>query len=99
MVITRNGVVNRQPVDQIRVIGRNTQGVRIVALDDGDQVMDVARLVSEKDEDELDDADQTAGPLGDGAGDVVPTGILPEDEDEYDDEDEPATADAEERDE
>ena len=30
MVITRNGIVNRQSVDGIRVIGRNTQGVRLV---------------------------------------------------------------------
>jgi DNA gyrase subunit A len=98
MVITRNGVVNRQPVDQIRVIGRNTQGVRIVALDDGDQVMDVARLVSEKDEDELDDADQpAAGPRGDGVGDAAPADVMPEDDPEDEYEDEPAPA--EERDE
>ena len=45
MVMTRKGVVNRQPVDQIRVIGRATQGVRLVNLDDGDTVMDVARVV------------------------------------------------------
>jgi DNA gyrase subunit A len=34
-------------VDQIRVIGRNTQGVRLITLDGGDEVMDVARLVPE----------------------------------------------------
>ena len=45
MLITRNGVVNRQRVNEIRVIGRNTQGVRIVALDEGDELMDVARVV------------------------------------------------------
>ncbi|HUE77961.1 MAG TPA: DNA gyrase subunit A [Longimicrobiales bacterium] len=51
VMITRNGVVNRQGVDEIRVIGRNTQGVRLISLDKGDEVMDVARLVPE-DEDE-----------------------------------------------
>ena len=35
------------PVDAIRVIGRNTQGVRLVNLDQRDLVVDVARLVSE----------------------------------------------------
>ncbi len=45
MIITRNGVVNRQRVDEIRVIGRATQGVRLVNLDEGDQVMDVARII------------------------------------------------------
>ena len=47
MVITRNGVVNRQPVDGIRVIGRNTQGVKLINLNGNDVVMDVARVVSE----------------------------------------------------
>jgi len=49
MLISRNGVVMRQPVDQIRVIGRNTQGVRVMALDDGDVLMDVARVVPDDD--------------------------------------------------
>ena len=47
MVITKHGVIIRLPVDDIRVIGRNTQGVRIINLDDGDVVMDVARVVEE----------------------------------------------------
>ena len=45
MVITRNGVINRQRVDEIRVIGRATQGVRLVNLDEDDSVMDVARVI------------------------------------------------------
>ena len=49
MFITRNGVINRQPVDQIGVIGRATQGVRLVNLDDGDVVMDVARIIQDED--------------------------------------------------
>ena len=47
MVITRNGVVMRQPVSQISLIGRATQGVKLVNLDEGDSVVDVARLVTE----------------------------------------------------
>ena len=47
MIITRNGVVNRQRVAEIRTIGRATQGVRLVNLDEGDQVMDVARVIAE----------------------------------------------------
>ncbi|HUF49917.1 MAG TPA: DNA gyrase subunit A [Longimicrobiales bacterium] len=45
MLITRNGIINRQRVGEIRVIGRATQGVRVMALDDGDELMDVARVV------------------------------------------------------
>jgi DNA gyrase subunit A len=47
MLTTRNGVVNRQRVRDIRVIGRATQGVRVIALDAGDVLTDVARVVSE----------------------------------------------------
>ena len=48
MMITRNGVVNRQKASEISVIGRATQGVRLVNLDDGDEVVDVARLLDEE---------------------------------------------------
>jgi len=47
MLITKNGVVNRQRADEIRVIGRATQGVRLVSLDQDDAIMDVARVVAE----------------------------------------------------
>ncbi|MDP2496569.1 MAG: DNA gyrase subunit A [Candidatus Palauibacterales bacterium] len=45
ILATRNGVVNRQQAGEIRVIGRNTQGVRLVTLDEGDEVVDVARML------------------------------------------------------
>jgi DNA gyrase subunit A len=47
MLITKNGIVNRQRISEIRVIGRATQGVRLVALDEGDMIMDVTSVVSE----------------------------------------------------
>ena len=56
MLITRRGVVNRQRADEIRVIGRATQGVRLVNLDEDDEIMDVARVVPEDDGVELDEA-------------------------------------------
>ena len=48
MMITRHGVIIRLPVDGIRVIGRNTQGVKVMNLDSGDAVVDVARVVKEE---------------------------------------------------
>ena len=48
VLITRKGIVNRQRVKEIRETGRNAQGVRLINLDAGDQVMDVARVVSER---------------------------------------------------
>ena len=50
MVITKAGVVNRQRVASISLIGRATQGVKLVNLDKGDIVVDVARVVIEDDE-------------------------------------------------
>jgi DNA gyrase subunit A len=47
MMITRHGVIIQLPVDGIRVIGRNTQGVKVMNLDAGDAVVDVARVVKE----------------------------------------------------
>jgi DNA gyrase subunit A len=49
MMITRHGVIIRLPVDGIRVIGRNTQGVKVMNLDAGDAVVGVARVVKEDD--------------------------------------------------
>ena len=51
MVITRNGVVNRQRADEVRVIGRATKGVRLVNLDKGDRVVDVALVVGDNGDD------------------------------------------------
>ncbi|MCE2399063.1 MAG: DNA gyrase subunit A [Gemmatimonadetes bacterium] len=61
MAVTRGGVVIRQRVSGIRVIGRATQGVRIVNLDDGDSLVDVA-LVGGGDEGE--GADDSEGGEG-----------------------------------
>ena len=48
VLITRGGVVNRQRADEIRIIGRATQGVRLVNLDDDDEIMDVAPIVPDE---------------------------------------------------
>lgn len=48
ILITKNGIANRQPVSAISVIGRNTQGVRLINLGKGDKVTDVARVVKEE---------------------------------------------------
>jgi len=53
MMVTRHGVIIRVPVEGIRVIGRNTQGVRVMNLDPGDAVMDVARVVKEEETGEI----------------------------------------------
>jgi len=59
MLITKQGVVIRMPVKGIRVSGRNTQGVKLVHLDEGDIVCDVARVVIEDDEGGEEGVDET----------------------------------------
>jgi len=77
MIITRKGVVNRQRVEEIRVIGRATQGVKLMNLDDGDVVMDVARVImDDDDEDELEGAEAPAGEISAAA----PNADAPDDE-------------------
>jgi len=44
LVTSQNGNVIRIPVHTIRMQGRNTQGVRIMRLDDGDRAVAVARI-------------------------------------------------------
>ena len=77
MLITRNGVINRQRIDEIRVIGRATQGVRLVNLDKNDRVMDVARVFPEDPTDaatELDGSVDAEGPDGEGPDGEGPDG-------------------------
>ncbi|HXE56962.1 MAG TPA: DNA gyrase subunit A [Gemmatimonadales bacterium] len=62
MMITKHGVIIRVPVDGIRVIGRNTQGVRVMNLDQGDAVVDVARVVKDDESEGAGAADEAAVP-------------------------------------
>jgi len=47
VIISSHGMVIRQSVKDIRVMGRNTQGVRVIRLNDGDQIADIAKVVPE----------------------------------------------------
>ena len=42
MLITKNGIIICSDVTKISVIGRNTQGVRLINLEKGDKVVDIA---------------------------------------------------------
>ena len=52
MLITHRGMVIRMPVEPIRVLSRNTQGVRLIKLDEGDNVVAVARVAVKEEEEE-----------------------------------------------
>jgi DNA gyrase subunit A len=47
LVITKNGVIIRQRVDDIRETGRVAQGVKLIRLNEGDRVAAVAKILKE----------------------------------------------------
>jgi DNA gyrase subunit A len=54
VVMTVGGILIRQQVKDIRIIGRNTQGVRLIRLEEGDKIADITTVPHEEDEDETD---------------------------------------------
>ncbi len=55
MLITVGGQMVRIAVDGIREASRNTQGVKLINLDETDKLQAIAQVISEKDEDLADD--------------------------------------------
>jgi DNA gyrase subunit A len=56
MLITANGIIIRTGLDQIRPIGRNTQGVRLIKLKEGDKLVAAAKIGPEVAKEQSDDA-------------------------------------------
>ncbi len=50
VIVTANGIILRQHASEIRLAGRNTQGVRLIKLVEGDKVSDVAAVPAEEEE-------------------------------------------------
>jgi len=63
-MITKKGIMIRVPVEGIRISGRNTQGVKVMNLTPGDLVVDVARVVKEDEDDDVEEGgdDETPAP-------------------------------------
>jgi len=53
MLITSGGVLVRTRVDEISVIGRNTQGVKVIRLDSGEKVVGVDKIDGLVDDEDL----------------------------------------------
>jgi DNA gyrase subunit A len=47
VLITAQGMVNRTHVTEVRIVGRNTQGVRLMNLNEGDRIASVAKVAKE----------------------------------------------------
>lgn len=78
LVITTNGILIRAAVKQVSKIGRSTQGVRVIRLDDGDEVANAALVVNQKELEEQIEEEETSDESE--KEDVLETGDLFEDE-------------------
>ena len=52
MITSRQGIIIRMPLDNIRVMGRATQGVKVITLADEDSIADIAVVRDSEDTDE-----------------------------------------------
>jgi DNA gyrase subunit A len=55
MLIANSGKIIRMPMDTVRIIGRNTQGVCLINLEEGEFVVDMSMLAREEGVDDEDD--------------------------------------------
>jgi DNA gyrase subunit A len=64
MLVTDQGKMIRTTIADIRIMGRNTQGVTIFRVAENEQVVSVARI-DESDEEELDSGEEEIAPVPD----------------------------------
>jgi DNA gyrase subunit A len=56
MIINKSGIAIRMQVEDLRVMGRATQGVKVISIKDGDSIAAVAKVM--KDDDDLEDINE-----------------------------------------
>jgi DNA gyrase subunit A len=61
MLISDGGTLVRTRVREISVMGRNTQGVRLISLANGEKLVGMERVLEDKDEDDDGDGDASGG--------------------------------------
>ena len=54
MIINKSGIAIRMAVEDLRVMGRATQGVKLINIKDGDSIAAVAKVIHEKEDEEQD---------------------------------------------
>ena len=70
IIITMKGVVIRLPVRDLRTIGRNTQGVRLINVAEGDKVVDVSTVAVSEEEEETAQGEEGVAPSSDSESDA-----------------------------
>jgi DNA gyrase subunit A len=76
VVVTSDGMVIRQHANDIRLAGRNTQGVRLIKLQSEDAVADIAIVMAEEEEEkQLAEKDKEKGVSGNGKSSGMKNGM------------------------
>lgn len=70
MIINKSGIIIRTPVDVLRVMGRATQGVRLIKLSDTDEISSIARIEKMEGDEEVTEGDLPVEGGADGATDT-----------------------------
>ncbi|MGM9475809.1 DNA gyrase subunit A [Pedobacter sp. GSP4] len=87
MIINRSGIVIRIPVSALRVMGRATQGVRLISLKGDDEIASVTKIDHEEDEEETVNLDDVLVVDGEEVeADTTPEADEPDEEGESDNE-------------
>ena len=60
MIITKKGTMIRMGVDTLRVMGRATQGVRLINLRSGDEIASIAKVPASEEEEEIEGVAEAA---------------------------------------
>jgi DNA gyrase subunit A len=61
MIINKSGVAIRMGLDELRIMGRNTQGVRLINLKNTDEIAAVAKVTMDKEVEESEEISETEG--------------------------------------
>jgi DNA gyrase subunit A len=64
MIITRNGIAIRMKMEDVRVMGRATQGVRLIKIRENDNIASVAKVPKVEEEEGEDDLDVSTDDSG-----------------------------------
>ncbi|MDF2457007.1 MAG: gyrA [Cytophagaceae bacterium] len=60
MIINKSGITIRMNIESLRIMGRATQGVRLIKLNDGDEIASIAKI--ERDAQDEDEAAEVVQP-------------------------------------
>lgn len=65
MIINKSGVAIRMGMDEMRVMGRNTQGVRLINLKKNDEIAAIAKVAMDKEVEDSEENEEIEGTVAD----------------------------------